>query len=486
MTTLRGAIGNGSVLLVAQVTTWTASLVLTAALGRHLGAAGYGDLYLAMGFTAIFGLIVEFGLDQQVTRAIARDRTLGSHYLSAAVVIKTVAAAVSYPLMLVTVVALGYDEAFQRTTAVFGVALLSIALSASLSTVYQAAQNIKHAAIATVIEKVFVAVAVLLLFKFGFGVVEVAAAMVVASALGAVWKARFMGGTLPVVWRPDRRAIGALLRGTPPFLLYAILGTIYYRLDTVLLSKLTNATVVGWYGAAYRLFDTMFFLPSIVSAALMFPILAKLSLGSRGGQRAAVTRGIQTISVVGVPISVGLYFVADPVIRLVYGGGDFQPAADALRWLMPGLLVLYLNSVLTVALMSVNRERRMTLIAAVACAFNVGLNLVLIPVFQHVGAAAVTSATELLIFGYLLLNVPRDILEPRAFVTLLKAGVAAIVMAAALVPLQGSPLLVQVAAGAAAYSLAGYGLRLIPADDIRLLRAAVGRRAPVLSGASET
>lgn len=483
---LRGAIGNGSVLLVSQVITWTASLVLTAALGRHLGAAGFGDLYLALSFAAIFGLLVEFGLDQQVIRAVARDHTLASPYLSAAVLIKTVAAAVSYPLMLVTVVALGYDGAFQRTTAVVGILLLTIGLSASLNAVYQAGQRMLHAALATVIEKVIVAVSVLLLFALGFGVVEVAAAMVVGSALGALWKARFISRVIPVAWRPDAGAVRALVRGTPPFLLYAILGSVYYRVDTVLLSKLTGATAVGWYGAAYRLFDTMVFLPSIVSAAVMFPILAKLSLGSRDALRAAVTKGLQTISVVGVPISVGLYFVADPVIRLVYGATGFHPAADALRWLMPGLLLLYLNSILTVALVSVNRERRMTLIAGLACLFNITLNVVLIPVFQHVAAAAVTSATELLILACLLLSVPRDILEARAFITLAKAGVAAFVMAAALIPLQGAPLTVLVAVGAASYGLAGYGLRLIPADDIRLLRAAVGRRSPVLTGASET
>jgi O-antigen/teichoic acid export membrane protein len=81
MSTLKRAVGNSSILMVSQLITWSASIILVAALGRHLGDAGFGNLYLAMAFAGIFVVLVEFGLNQQLVRAVARDRSLASTYL---------------------------------------------------------------------------------------------------------------------------------------------------------------------------------------------------------------------------------------------------------------------------------------------------------------------------------------------------------------------------------------------------------------------
>ena len=474
---LGAAVRNGSILLASQAITWTASLIITGALGRHLGAVGFGNLYLAASFSIIFGLFVESGLDQQIVRAVARDRSVAGPYLATAVLIKTIVAIVAYPVMLVTVALLGYDAQFQRVVAVYGLMLLSVGLSASLGSVYQGSQSMMHSAIGTVLEKVFVALAVLVLFALNLGILEVATVMVIGSAAAGIWKALMLGRVVSGPWRPDRATARALLGGAGPFLLYAILGSVYYRVDSILLSKLTDGAVVGWYAAAYRLFDTMVFLPSIVSAAVMFPILAQLSLVSETRLRLAVGKGIQIMSVVGVPICVGLLIVADPIIRLVYGGTEFQPAADALRWLMPGLLLLYLNSILTVALLSVNGEKRLTVAAGLSCVLNLTMNWILIPRYQHVAAAAVTSLTELFLFGYLIAAMPKGVIPARAFVALGKSGLAAGVMAAVIIPLQSWPVISVVLIGAATYTGVGLVLGIVAADDLRALRASVARRS---------
>ena len=40
----------------------------------------FGTLYLAMSFSLLFSVLVEFGLNQQLVRAIARDRELAGPY----------------------------------------------------------------------------------------------------------------------------------------------------------------------------------------------------------------------------------------------------------------------------------------------------------------------------------------------------------------------------------------------------------------------
>jgi O-antigen/teichoic acid export membrane protein len=273
------------------------------------------------------------------------------------------------------------------------------------------------------------------------------------------------------------------VRSAIPFFAYWVLGSLYYRLDTILLSKLTGPTVLGWYGAAYRLFDTLVFLPSIVASAILFPILAQLSEQSRPALRRAMGKGLDIILIVGMPLSVGLFTLAGPIIQIVYRQPEFEQAVPALRWLAIGLLLLYVNSILSVTLVSLNQERKLTLLAGLALVLNLGLNLALIPRFQHVGAAFTTAATEGFILAYLLAVMPRDLLARQTLGVFAKAGVASGVMGLVLVALPGTfgvqSLGLLVPLGAAVYAFVGVALRLVPPEDFRLIRVALGRRWPV-------
>jgi O-antigen/teichoic acid export membrane protein len=330
-----------------------------------------------------------------------------------------------------------------------------------------------HVAIGTVVEKAFDAVAVIVLFALGFGVVAVAAALVIGALLGGLWKLTFLAKV--VSGRPtfQRHAFRSLLRGAAPFLLYAVLGAVYYRVDAVLLSKLTTIAVVGWYGAAQRLFDTLVFLPTIVSATVMLPLLSTLSLRSSTELRLALAKGLDAMLILGVPIAVGLFALAESIVAVIYGGSAFAGTVPALRWLAPGLLALYVNSILMVTIVAVNRERRLVLLAALCCVLNVGLNLLLIPSFAHVAAAAVKTATEVFICGFLIAALPRELFAKNTVVVFAKALLAGAAMFVTLTALAGLPLAVLIAAGALSYGAVGLALRLVPMEDLVMISRAI-------------
>jgi O-antigen/teichoic acid export membrane protein len=243
---------------------------------------------------------------------------------------------------------------------------------------------------------------------------------------------------------------------------------------------MADATVLGWYGAAYRLFDTLVFLPTIIASAILFPILSQLSVQSRPALQRAMSKGLDLILIVGIPISVGLFTLAEPIIRLIYRQPEFVQAVPALQWLAVGLLLLYINSILSVTLVSLNEERKMTLVAGLALVFNLALNLALIPLFQHVGAAATTAATEGFILAYLLAVTPRDLLARATLAVFAKAGIAAAAMALVLIALRDQSLLLLVPLGVAVYFLVGVALRLVPVEDYRLIRTALARRGQMV------
>jgi O-antigen/teichoic acid export membrane protein len=483
MKTLERAVGNVSILMVSQLITWTATIFVTAALARHLGDVQFGELYLAMSFAIIFGVLVEFGLDQQLVREVARDRRLASTYLMNSIVMKVVLAAVAYGIIFVAVRVLNYSADLQLTIGIYSLILVFNGLSGSFAAVYQASENVLFSALGTIIEKCVVCVLAVVLLNQGAGIVEMAIIFVTAAALGATFKGCFLLDRIQVRGVVSIQRMRSLAINGVPFLLFWALGSVYYRIDVVMLSKMSEPAVVGWYGAAYRLFDTLVFLPSIVSAAVMYPILARLAVQSRDDLRIAVQKGIDVMLILGIPICTGLFVLADPIIQLVYGKPEFLNAVGALQFLSLALFFLYVNSVLAVALVSLNRETRMTIVAALATVINLSLNWLLIPHFQHLAAAAVTAITEGFILCYLLWQIPSDLLSRSSVLVLGKALVSVTVMSLTMYLLRGESLLVIVPAGGLAYCLSGLALRVVPANDVRMFRemlaARFGRRLKV-------
>jgi len=466
---------NSSFMMLAQVITWLSSMILIATLGRALGDDGFGDLYLAIAFGTISYVLVEFGIGPHLEREVARDHRLAGPYLANAIIIKVAFSIVAYGLTLLVVQRLHYSETLQLTIAVYSLSLPFTAVATSLTSVYRATENVFHAMVGQVIEKVSTCLLAITLLWLDFGVVAVAVAYVAGIAGGALWQARFLLPQLHGTLTVKHQTMRALLRGGRPFVAQGGAVAIYARADILILSVLADVAIKGWYGAAYRLFETLYFLSGIVSMSL-FPILARLSVGPRAEFRRAISTNFNVMLILGVPICTGLFVLAEPILLLVYGQPEFVRATPALRWLAIALFFGYMESVARGVIISTDRERRMVPAAFLGAALNVGLNWLLIPTFQHVGAAAVTAVTDLLIVCYWLALLPRDLLPRDSLAVALKVATVAGVMAAALYALRGYHLLVLVPTGGLIYCVGTMLLRTLPPDDLRAFHRALATR----------
>lgn len=477
MNTLKRAVSNSAVMFVSQIITWTATLILTGALGRYLGAAGFGDLYLAMSFGVIFSGVVAFGLDQQLVRAVARDRTLACSYLVHSLAMKLVLSVLAYVMIFGITHLLGYSPEVRMIIGVYCIVLFFHAVTDSTTAVFQSYEKLFHPALGTVIEKVFVAAVAIVLLTRGYGVVAVAAVFVVGGMLGALWRVLYLRKMVRFRLAFDVKSLRPLIVGAFPFFVYWMLSAVYFRIDTVLLSILSTADVVGWYGAAYKLFDTLSFLPNIICSAIMYPILSRLAVQSRANLRFTLGKGLDVMLMLGLPICTGLFMLAEPIIRLIYGKPEFLNAVPALQWLAVALFLMYVNWVLGTVLIGLDQEKRLTIVAGLALVVNLGLNWLLIPQYQHVGAAAVTVGTEMFIFGYMIAILPRDLLSRSSLIVFVKAVISAGAMAVVLYALRGQSILLLVPLGGLVYCLVALLLRLVPPDDLRLFKQAVLSRS---------
>jgi O-antigen/teichoic acid export membrane protein len=476
MSTLQRATHNTLLLLAGQLITWGSTLALAAVYGRYLGPAPFGELYLATTFTALIGFPIEYSFNQQVVRDVAQAPERAHHYLTATLALKGLLWVGLYGVSLLLTVALGYSLEQRGLIALCGLMLVSTAISTTLISIQTAYMRVGMAKFGTVIEKGLDVILATLLLRAGAGVQVVAVVLLLGSVAGMAWQlvrvARMIG--LHFVW--DAAIARTLTRSGVSFLAYGVLGVIYYRIDTVLLSVLGTAAAVGVYGAAYRLLDTLMFIPSIIMGAVMSPMLAQYSLHNQNKLRLAIEKSTTAMLLCSVPATLGLMVTAPNVISFIYGQHGFRESAVVLQGLAFGIVALYLNSVLTTVLISTGQERKLPLMAAVALVFNVAINLVLIPRFMGSGAAWATSLTEVLLLGVGMALVDRQLIPARLWSTGGKIALAGVVMAGVAHLLTGLPILLIIPPAAVTYGAMILALRVLPAEDVALLRQVVERR----------
>lgn len=474
-------LNNTAVSLAGQAVTWTSALLLTAAYGRFLGDVKFGELYFALSFVAVIGFPIEFGFNQQLVRDVAQEPKRASILITNALLVKFALWIVLYGATLVVCWALGYSLEERILVALCGGALMTGAIASAFGAMHTGAQRMVYPSVGTIIEKGGGALVIILLLRGGAGVRAAAVVLLAASLAGALWQAawfqRLVGMRLAIDWE----VIRGLVKTSIPFLAYGMLGVIYYRIDAVLLSLMESTAVVGWYGASYRLFDTLVFLPNIIVLAIMYPLMSKFAVKSEASVRIAIEKTANFLVVCALPIATALLLAAPNIIGFLYHRSDFGPSIPVLEALAPGLALLYLNSVWTTALMSLNLERRLPVMAAIALVFNLALNLVLIPRLQGTGAAITTSLTEGLLFVISLAFLPRRYRPIKSLVVAGKALLASLAMGASIFALQRFSLLVIVPVAALVYLLAATMLSVIPREDVDQLAQAVLRKVRKVS-----
>jgi O-antigen/teichoic acid export membrane protein len=480
MNRLRRVINNTAISLLGQIVTWVSTMLLTIAYGRFLGDVKFGELFLAITYVSLVGFPLEFCFNQQITRDVAQEPDKALRYLSNVLLMKLALWLVLYGVILLLCWPLGYPPEERVLVAICGFILLGNAISNIFRALHYAFEWVIFPVVGSILEKAPVALIGILLLRHGAGVQAMAFILVGGAIASAIWQAWWFFALKGMRFDLDLRLIRSLIGTSIPFLIYGALTVIYYRLDTILLSLMTNIAVVGWYSAGYRLFDTLSFIPNLVIAAILYPIFAKFSITSQADLKMTIEKSTNFLLFCSIPIATGLIVAAPNIIGFLYHRPEFSHTIPVLQALAPGLFFLYINFILCSILMSTRQEKKMTVMAAIALVFNLVLNLILIPRYEHIGAALVTSLTELLLLCIAAVFIPRQLWPLASIRVGLKALVASFVMALAIWIL-GTFHIFNIFAILLVATPTYFGvvtlLRTIPREDVLALYSAIRRKA---------
>ena len=472
---------NAFHLILGQVATTVLAIVLSASLARSLGAADFG-LYFMIFTTATFSyVIVEWGQPLVVIREIARDPAHAGQLMGTALALRVaLAALVLVPAWLLSW-ALGYDARTRGLGLALIVAMLPFFLAQGYGMVFRARDRMGLDAGVSVANKALGLVLTVPALALGWNIAGIVGAQAVAGlaavVLAAVWFRRLGLGPLGF---SSAAARSLLASGTPVLAMTAAVAVQPY-LDAVILSKLVPPHVIGWFGAARTILNTLM-TPATLLGAAAYPSFARAS-ADPAALRREMREALRPLVFLGALAGVGVYLFADLAIGLIYGSAGFGPAATIMRVFAPALFLIFLDTLLGHVIYASGRGTGFAVAKIASVVLGTGLNLVLVPVFQArygnggIGVIAAFAISELVVFAGCIAVLRRQTFDPAMGLDVARAlGAAGATIALfrvlpALPPWVGLPLCV------AAFAAAAMALGLIAPRDLLALRAVISRRA---------
>jgi O-antigen/teichoic acid export membrane protein len=192
-----------------------------------------------------------------------------------------------------------------------------------------------------------------------------------------------------------------------PIAMGMIFSILYLRLDIVMLQLMTEEKVVGFYSAAYKLFEVAVILPHSCMLVL-FPTFVEVYHSDRSQFKDRFKKALTVYSLIGGGIALVLWFFAHQIITLIYGE-IFSPSVAILNIISWSIVLFFTNILLSNALITSGRELVNTWNLVVATVLNGILNLMWIPEYGAIGAAWATLSCEIALIAALSLQVRKSL-----------------------------------------------------------------------------
>lgn len=385
---------NTGFLILAEVVNKVLALLLVIYLARELGSEIFGFYSFIVAFVTLFSLFADFGLDTLFVRDVAKDKKLMNHYFSNIFGMKILLSIFSYFLVICIASFIGYPDQVINLLMILSVTLILDTFANQYISVFRALEDMKYISYAQIAQNIFKIFSSIGIILAGYGLTGLMSVFVAASLLKLVILIRFTNKKkiLKLRIKFDFHEWEELIKNSYPFALLSIFVIIYFRIDTIMLERMTNLNVVGWYNAAYSILVLLIHLPQIFTGVI-FPTMSSLEISSKPKLREVYTQSFRFLVVFGVLFSMGGILLAKPIIRLLYGAA-YTPAVFPLQILLFTLLPLFISS-LTSNVINIYRPKTNLLIAAIIMLpMNIILNLILIPIYSLSGAAIATLITE--------------------------------------------------------------------------------------------
>ena len=387
---------NMSWLLISQIIASVCAFIWTILIARYLGVSDYGILGFAISLTGILSILYDYGIGIHIVRHIATDYDSAPKYLGNAIPLKGIYSIIGLILILIILVIMKANETTIIVTMLFAIEQIIRKFIDLLNGSFQAFEEGKYQGIGNTILNTILLIFILITITTDFGIYGISISYILANALALIYEYYVLNKHIVKPhFELDKPFCKSITIAAIPFAISAILYSIYYSIDVVMLTNMVGSYATGIYNATYKLISVLTLFYSVYTAVI-FPVMSKFFKNDESLLLVSFEKSIKYLMLAIVPLAVGTVFYSTDIIHLIYGH-EYDAASSVLSILIWTVCLLFISGACNTLLNASHKEVTVTKIYAIAAVFNTALNFFMIPYLSYDGAAITTVLSDVLI-----------------------------------------------------------------------------------------
>jgi O-antigen/teichoic acid export membrane protein len=462
---------------------------------NYLSVEGYGEYALIYEFLAFFSIAADMGLFTIAVREMSKDEKDIPKILGNVLTLRTILIVV---MMVVATVTVFLIPKYEDTRIPLGVAIATLSvfftiLNGTVTSVLQTKLKMHISSLAQISSKVIQVAYMLYVVLVAFpktggadpiqGFYHLLIAGVIGNLVMLFITQHFVSKIAPIRYQLDKKLCKDVFLKALPYGIALILNTVYFRIDSILISLIRGQAEVGIYAVAMRVLEAFAIIPLYFMNSVL-PVLTKSLKEKTDQYKLIIAYSFDFLAALGLPLLVGAYVLAYPIVFIVSSpefltrfNEGFYGSDTALKILMFALVFQFLNTLFAFVLLAVNKQSKILYINAACVLFNIIGNLIVIPHYGFRGAAVTSVLSELLILILTAATAYHYLKYKINLVTTLKITISALLMGVAVHYLQpvsyalleNAGVLLLVPVGALIYGLLLIATKAVDKEMLKLL-----------------
>lgn len=407
---MRAILKQTSYVFLAQALGRVIGLFYTIFLAKNLGVADFGLFITALAYFSLISSVADFGFNRFLIREVAKDQYKSSLLLCSISLLRLTVAAILFALLSLILYFFDPDKMRVLLTLLAVLAVLPLALAQTLDAIFIAFRKLQYSAFALVSLNVSTVFLGIVLINLGFGTIGAVVALILGQLIYLIilWLLATRQ-KIKLLFAVQASVLKEVTLGSLPYGLLGMLGLIYFRIDTLLLSYLRGNFETGIYGAAYKFLEAVVFIPTVLSTAL-FPVLSKLHQQSLKQIKSLYFNSMKIMLVLSLGVVLGYLIILPILIRVLLP--NYQSSVEVVKILSLAIPFMFLHVPASSVVLSTEKYLgKIIMLSLIPMIFNILMNLAFIPIYGFLAAAWVTVASDILSFFLIFLFIQKYILK---------------------------------------------------------------------------
>jgi len=362
---------------------------------RVLGAREFGVFSFSLSVCYLFYTVMSFGLDHLAVKWVAR-RNFERFSTIAFINIGTTL----FGFFLIFIVSFFFDSHIFLTLNILGLGFCFFSINTIIFSYFRGLETMRLESFILVGQRL-----ILLLTCFIFlGVYKSAPAISISFSLSLciafICIAVFISKKKINLFQNSglafkKEKIVSVLKEALPLALVSSLGIIYYRIDSVMIAGYMQMSDVGIYSGAYMVIEGVMLLVRVIMAATFSRL-------SQYGNMPDIKfyefyKKLLTLLIILSLILCPIMYVAGEFVFDLFLGKEYQNSIGVFHILLLSVIALYPGTMVTQALIAIDKQKIYMYIALICTIVNILLNFIFIPQFGIKGAAWATVISDIIL-----------------------------------------------------------------------------------------